>query len=128
MKKDKTIPPQFFLRFFRWYCNPKLVNHIEGDLMELYRERVRALGKRKADAKFILDVMLLCRPGIGSSSASFAGASCRNAINLNRTEIISAVYMPALQGCCRTPGLNHENSVVRKLAAVGVHFREFVHH
>jgi putative ABC transport system permease protein len=64
MINNKPSPPKLFLRFFRWYCNPKLVNHIEGDLMELYRERVRALGKRKADAKFILDVMLLCRAGI----------------------------------------------------------------
>jgi hypothetical protein len=32
--------------------------------MELYDERVKELGKRKADRKFIIDVMLLFRPGI----------------------------------------------------------------
>src|SRR5690606_11368385 len=61
---DHRVPPGFFLRFFRWYCHPKLVRHIEGDLMELYGERTRELGKRKADVKFIVDVILLCRPGI----------------------------------------------------------------
>ncbi|HEX5169336.1 MAG TPA: permease prefix domain 2-containing transporter, partial [Cyclobacteriaceae bacterium] len=63
MKKD-VIPPKLPLRFFRWYCHPKLLKHIEGDLMELYNERVNQVGKRKADAKFIVDVLLLFRPGI----------------------------------------------------------------
>ena len=57
-------PPDFFLRFFRWYCHPKLQKYIEGDLMELYDERLKTLGKRKADWRFIIDVILLFRPGI----------------------------------------------------------------
>lgn len=60
----KHYPPKFFLRFFRWYCHPEMVPHIEGDIMELYAERVRKSGKRTADLKFIVDVILLCRPGI----------------------------------------------------------------
>lgn len=60
----KSYPPKFFLRFFRWFCHPEMVAHIEGDMMELYAERLRSTGKRKADIKFILDVVLLCRPGI----------------------------------------------------------------
>ncbi|HEX6226900.1 MAG TPA: ABC transporter permease, partial [Chryseolinea sp.] len=58
------MPPKIFLRFFQWYCHPKLVDHIEGDLLEVYGERVRIEGKRKADMKFILDVLFLFRPGI----------------------------------------------------------------
>jgi ABC-type antimicrobial peptide transport system permease subunit len=64
MEKKEYTPPKLFLRFFRWYCHPKLVKHIEGDLMELYDERVREEGKRKADIRFIVDVALLFRPGI----------------------------------------------------------------
>ncbi len=62
--KDKIHPPGFPLRFFRWYCHPKMRDYIEGDLMEVYATRVRTLGKRKADIKFIIDVILLFRPGI----------------------------------------------------------------
>jgi putative ABC transport system permease protein len=62
MIKDR--PPQFALRFFRWFCHPKLLKYIEGDLMELYDERVREKGKQKANAKFIIDVLLLFRPGV----------------------------------------------------------------
>jgi len=64
LKRDSTQSPRLALRFFRWYCHPKLLKYIEGDLMELYEERIRELGKRKADLKFITDVLLLFRPGI----------------------------------------------------------------
>jgi putative ABC transport system permease protein len=57
-------PPQLPLRFFRWFCHPKLRDHIEGDLMELYEARLKEFGKRKADRKFIIDVLLLFRRGI----------------------------------------------------------------
>jgi putative ABC transport system permease protein len=63
MEKEPS-PPTFFLRFFRWFCHPKLQKYIEGDLMELYDERLKRYGKRKANIKFVLDVLLLLRPGI----------------------------------------------------------------
>ena len=57
-------PPQIFFRFFQWFCHPSLKKYVEGDLMELYDERVREVGKRKADFYFMIDVLLLFRPGI----------------------------------------------------------------
>src|SRR5687768_1699636 len=63
-KMQQSSPPRFFLRFFRWYCHPKVLKYIEGDLMELYDERVKEFGKQKADIKFIIDVICLFRPGI----------------------------------------------------------------
>lgn len=57
-------PPQFFHRFFRWFCHPRMLDYIEGDLLEVYERNFKTLGKRKADWKFILDVLLLFRPGI----------------------------------------------------------------
>ena len=61
---NSNRPPQLPLRFFRWFCHPKLRDHIEGDLVELYDERVKEIGKRKADLKFTIDVFLLFRKGI----------------------------------------------------------------
>lgn len=60
----KTLPPSFFTRLFRWYCHPRLRDHIEGDLLEVYNQRRKKSGKRKADICFIIDVVLLFRPGI----------------------------------------------------------------
>src|SRR5258708_7571662 len=64
MEKQNSSPSKLFLRFFRWYCHPKMRDCIEGDLMEVYDRRVTNLGKRKADIRFIIDVLLLFRPGI----------------------------------------------------------------
>jgi putative ABC transport system permease protein len=60
----QSNPPPLFLKFFRWFCHPKLLKYIEGDLMELYNERVKQFGKRKADLRFSIDVILLLRPSI----------------------------------------------------------------
>lgn len=57
-------PPKLFLKIFRWFCHPRLQKPIEGDLMELYDERVKEMGKKKADQKFRRDVLQLFRPSI----------------------------------------------------------------
>ncbi len=64
MKNISNHPPTFFLKFFRWFCHPKLQKYIEGDLMELYEERKVKSGKLQADLKFVRDVLLLFRPSI----------------------------------------------------------------
>jgi putative ABC transport system permease protein len=61
---ERKTPPRLFLRFFRWYCHPRLADHIEGDLQEIYGERAGKSGKRWADLRFIADVLSLFRPGI----------------------------------------------------------------
>lgn len=62
--KTKPTPPRLVHRFFRWFCRPAIRDHIEGDLIELYGERASTKGRRKADVQFIIDVLLLLRPGI----------------------------------------------------------------
>ena len=57
-------PSVFWLRFFRWYCHPELVDHIEGDLLEEYGQRAKEKGKWRADWGLCWDVLLLFRPGI----------------------------------------------------------------
>jgi len=64
MSNKRATPPALFLRFFRWFCDPQMRYHIEGDLMELYHERLEQYGTRRAGIHFCIDVILLCRPGI----------------------------------------------------------------
>lgn len=59
-----SSPAKLFLHFFRWFCHPRLKKPIEGDLMELHEERAKEVGRKKADLKFIRDVLLLFRPSI----------------------------------------------------------------
>ena len=60
----QSSPPKIILRFFRWFCHPELHPFIEGDLLELYEERVKEKGQRRANIRFALDVLLLFRPSI----------------------------------------------------------------
>ena len=64
MKSHQPLPPRLFMKFFQWYCHPRLADHIEGDLIEVYNARLRQNGKLKADIRFVIDVILLFRPGI----------------------------------------------------------------
>lgn len=57
-------PPKLFLKFFRWYCHPRLLKPIEGDLTELYHERVAQFGQKKANRLFKRDVIILFRKDI----------------------------------------------------------------
>lgn len=61
---SRITPPRSFLGFFRWFCDPAIRTPVEGDLLELYDERLHARGKKYADRRFIFDVLLLFRPGI----------------------------------------------------------------
>jgi putative ABC transport system permease protein len=54
-------PPKWADRFLVWYCNPDLLEEIQGDAHELYFERVRKEGKSKADLKYFWDVLRFCR-------------------------------------------------------------------
>lgn len=60
----KNLPPRLLVKFFRWYCHPRLADHIEGDLIEVYRKRLQTSSKRTADVRFMIDTLLLFRPGI----------------------------------------------------------------
>ena len=64
MSKDRSQPPKWPMRFFRFFCHSELRDFVEGDLIELYRERVETLGLVRARRRFYLDVLLLLRPDI----------------------------------------------------------------
>lgn len=60
---SEILPPKIPTQFLRWFCNPRLIEDVEGDLSELYAERI-SQNSRKAKLKYYLDVLLLFRPGI----------------------------------------------------------------
>src|SRR5258706_9568849 len=100
MKKENN-PPKIFLRFFRWYCHPKLRDSIEGDLLELYEERLKGIGKRKADRKFIIDVMLLFRRGIIKPTEGYK--------NLNTYGMYKSYFKVALRNIIKNRGYSFIN-------------------
>ena len=62
-KKDAIVPPKLASRFLRWFCDPLLLEDVEGDISELYAER-KVKNAFIAKLKYSLDVLMLFRPGI----------------------------------------------------------------
>ena len=61
--KKKIAPPEYAQRFLRWFCDPFLLEDVEGDLNELFYTRATE-DPRHAKRQYTRDVLLLFRPGI----------------------------------------------------------------
>jgi putative ABC transport system permease protein len=59
--QTKIQPPQWAVRFFRWYCNDHLSEAVLGDMMEMYGRHALS-GKLRADLLFIFNVFLFLQP------------------------------------------------------------------
>ena len=57
-------PPKFFLRFFRWFCDPAIAEDIEGDLTEMFEREAAEGSVTKANLHFSVRILGLFRPGI----------------------------------------------------------------
>ncbi|MFD2573017.1 ABC transporter permease [Spirosoma soli] len=58
----QPIPPRLATRLLRWFCAPHLLDEMEGDLDELFEERVASVGLRRARWRYWRDVLSLMRP------------------------------------------------------------------
>ncbi len=60
MKKPQ--PPRWAKRLLHGFCSPDLVEEMEGDLNELFQQRVEVIGLREARLRYVRDVLSLARP------------------------------------------------------------------
>lgn len=65
-------PPKWALKLLRWFCLPRLLEDVEGDVTELFYLR-RKTRPAQAGLLFIIDVILLFRPGIVRPFRLFTG-------------------------------------------------------
>lgn len=56
-------PPRLPLKALRWFCDPELLEDVEGDLAELFYARA-SKNRRIAKLLYARDVLQLFRPGI----------------------------------------------------------------
>lgn len=69
----KVQPPKWADRFLRWYCNPRFLEEIEGDIYELFDRRVEIQNPKVAKVKFIWDVFRFFRwSNIKKSNSKYA--------------------------------------------------------
>ncbi len=84
-------PPRFALRILRWFCDPDLLEDVEGDLSELFRSRFLK-NPRLAKLLYLRDVIQLFRPGI---IKSFRGFNALNRIDMLFNHIQTALRQAA---------------------------------
>jgi putative ABC transport system permease protein len=56
MSQKQTSPPQWALRFLRFYCRKEFLDEIEGDLIEIFQDNVSKKGAFKAKITFLFNV------------------------------------------------------------------------
>lgn len=61
-QKGETKPPRWAIRFLRWYCRPRLLEDLEGDLNEYFERNVARRGIKEARLIYIMDVIKFMRP------------------------------------------------------------------
>lgn len=64
MSHNNVRPPQWVLRFLRWFCPDHLAEEIEGDLLQRFARDVKSFGERKARRRFTWHAIRFFRPGI----------------------------------------------------------------
>lgn len=55
------LPPRWADRFLAWYCDPEILEEVQGDAHELFYHRVNKGGAYKASAMFVWDVIRFFR-------------------------------------------------------------------
>lgn len=59
---EEPRPPRWAQRLLRWYCRPRLLEDLEGDLNEYFDRNLLASGPARARLIYVLDVLKFCRP------------------------------------------------------------------
>ncbi len=62
MKHPSPQPPRWALRLLQWYCNPELLEEIQGDLYEAYTDRIERQGLGYARWQYAWDVLKFIQP------------------------------------------------------------------
>lgn len=57
----RATPPRWADRFLSWYCNPALLEEIQGDVYEIFSRSLKTGNKRMADLLFIWNVFRFFR-------------------------------------------------------------------
>ncbi len=60
----RTKPPRLATRLLHWFCPLHRAEELEGDLDELFQQRVKEVGIRQARWRYVRDVVSLMRPSL----------------------------------------------------------------
>jgi putative ABC transport system permease protein len=96
-------PPKFFLRFFRWFCDPEIMEDIEGDLHEMFQREVAAGKIARARLRFSIHILGLFRPGIIKKIESPS--------SFNSSPMIKNYFITSMRSLMRSKGFSAINII-----------------
>ncbi len=88
MTKQEFKVPVWADRFFRWFCAPELLEEIQGDLHETFKENVREIGLKQARKQFIWDVLYFFNLSTIKGNRSLSPGNFQNMMNNNNFRFI----------------------------------------
>ncbi len=62
MKKTRHHPPTWADRLLEWYCDPLVLEDLQGDLYERFNNRMMSHSRLKANILYFRDVLMFIRP------------------------------------------------------------------
>jgi putative ABC transport system permease protein len=107
----KKSPPKWADRFLEWYCSPQLLEDLQGDLHERFKEHLHEKGYTYARWRFLLDVFSFLRPYVirratrATSSTSinlfrhYLKIGTRNIYREKKYLIVNSVGLAIGSGC-----------------------------
>lgn len=126
MKENPIDPPKWADRFLSWYCNPKLLEQIQGDVHELFFWRLEEEGHHKAKRSFAWDVIRLFRWSNIKRSTSqtqkinniamfknYFKIGLRNLWKQRMPSTINIVGLSLAIGCCIVAYMYIESQIIR---------------
>jgi len=69
-KPNRKVPPRWATLLLQWFCPAHLANEMEGDLHELFEDRIYSMGVRKAKLRYVKDVLSLLKPSLMSDKSN----------------------------------------------------------
>ncbi|KOF03479.1 hypothetical protein OB69_06240 [Roseivirga seohaensis subsp. aquiponti] len=123
---EQPKPPRWADRFLEWYCNPKLLEQIQGDVHELFFWRLEERGVKSAKRAFIWDIIRLFRwkniKRKSSQTTQFNNIAMfknyfkigwRNILRQKMPSFINITGLSCAIGCCLVAFMFIEPRVIR---------------
>ena len=123
---EQPKPPRWADRFLEWYCNPKLLEQIQGDVHELFFWRVEEKGVQGAKRAFAWDIIRLFRwkniKRKSSQTTQFNNIAMfknyfkigwRNILRQKMPSVINITGLSCAIGCCLVAFMFIEPRVIR---------------
>lgn len=86
-------PPRWATRLLHWFCSPHLVEEMEGDLDELFQQRIRELGLRQARRRYVYDVLSLARPFVMKRQPEHQHTTARRFVDKSTNLLLNPIML-----------------------------------